>query len=211
MADVKENQVEEPPMDEILQTIRGVITGEDHRSSREAVKEPDTLTADEDDVLALTEDELIEEPFSDLAADNFDNDVAVEDTPLEDTVEEAIAPSVLDDIDAALGSNDNTNTATETKPLDTKNDISTKCDTTGSETASVTEDITSDASKEALKRLVESVPKEPTTRPSYTLEDLVLKAIQPHVSEWLDKNLPDIVTALVEKEIKRLVPNETNE
>lgn len=41
-----------------------------------------------------------------------------------------------------------------------------------------------------------------------TVEDLVVEMIKPQLSGWLDKNLPSIVRALVEKEIQRLIPED---
>lgn len=45
-----------------------------------------------------------------------------------------------------------------------------------------------------------------TKRPTaLTLEQLVAEMMRPLLKEWLDKNLPTLVTQLVEKELKRLV------
>lgn len=45
-------------------------------------------------------------------------------------------------------------------------------------------------------------------RSGITMEDLVIEAIKPYLSEWLDKNLPNVVKHLVEKELKKLIPND---
>ncbi|XVN42727.1 MAG: DUF2497 domain-containing protein [Candidatus Rickettsia vulgarisii] len=39
-----------------------------------------------------------------------------------------------------------------------------------------------------------------------TIEDLVVEIIKPQLSGWLDKNLPELVKELVEKEIQKLMP-----
>jgi hypothetical protein len=38
------------------------------------------------------------------------------------------------------------------------------------------------------------------------LEDVVMEILKPQLSEWLNKNLPEIVTAIVQKEIKKIIP-----
>lgn len=42
-----------------------------------------------------------------------------------------------------------------------------------------------------------------------TLEDLVVEMMRPQISKWLDDNLPSLVKNLIEKEIKKLVPDDT--
>ncbi len=44
----------------------------------------------------------------------------------------------------------------------------------------------------------------PAFRSGTTIEDLVIEALKPMLKEWLDGNLPAMVKALVEKEIRRL-------
>lgn len=41
-----------------------------------------------------------------------------------------------------------------------------------------------------------------------TMEELVAELIKPHLSEWLDENLPSIVKEVVEKEVKKLMPSD---
>ena len=41
-----------------------------------------------------------------------------------------------------------------------------------------------------------------------TMEDLVIEMMRPQLSKWLDENLPALVKQLVEKEIKRLMPDD---
>jgi cell pole-organizing protein PopZ len=50
---------------------------------------------------------------------------------------------------------------------------------------------------------VSSLPS-PAFRSGATVEDLVLEALKPMLKEWLDGNLPTLVSTLVEKEIRRL-------
>lgn len=70
------------------------------------------------------------------------------------------------------------------------------------------------ASRQAMKKLLSKIPKphihSPASRSGTTLEELVIEALQPYLAEWLDKNLPTLVHQIVEKEIKRLVPQEND-
>lgn len=67
-------------------------------------------------------------------------------------------------------------------------------------------------SMEKLKSLVEQLePKQnradsPSFRAGVTLEDLVMEAMKPEISKWLNDNLPQLVTSIVEKEIKKIIP-----
>ncbi len=49
-----------------------------------------------------------------------------------------------------------------------------------------------------------SAPAGLQLRSGLTVEDLVVEALKPLLKEWLDGNLPSLVSALVEKEIRRL-------
>lgn len=46
------------------------------------------------------------------------------------------------------------------------------------------------------------------TTKARTIEDLVVEMIRPQLSDWLDKNLPLLVKQLVEKEIRRMIPED---
>jgi cell pole-organizing protein PopZ len=39
------------------------------------------------------------------------------------------------------------------------------------------------------------------------IEDFVLEMLRPQIKTWLDQNLPNLVKEIVEKEIKRLIPD----
>lgn len=70
-------------------------------------------------------------------------------------------------------------------------------------------DATLSASIAALKALSHNPsPLAPHASPVFrsgsTVEDLVIEALKPMLKEWLDGNLPSMVKALVEKEIRRL-------
>lgn len=89
--------------------------------------------------------------------------------------------------------------------------------TQGDDTMSNTEQLISEQSahdaEAALKTLSEVVQKASAPkidsvafRNGDTVEDLVTTMMKPILKEWLDTNLPKLVQSIVEKEIKRLMP-----
>jgi hypothetical protein len=67
-------------------------------------------------------------------------------------------------------------------------------------------------SKETLKGLlrfaemgeIDALP----LRSGSTVEDIVIDLLKPQLKEWLNKNLPDIVSDIIQKEIKKLIPQD---
>ena len=45
-------------------------------------------------------------------------------------------------------------------------------------------------------------------RSGITLEELIIEMLKPQLSDWLNKNLPDIVNNIVQREIKKLIPKD---
>jgi cell pole-organizing protein PopZ len=45
-------------------------------------------------------------------------------------------------------------------------------------------------------------------RSGLTLEELIIELLKPQLSDWLNKNLPDIVNNIVQREIKKLIPKD---
>ncbi|MFY9589397.1 DUF2497 domain-containing protein [Rickettsia endosymbiont of Halotydeus destructor] len=48
---------------------------------------------------------------------------------------------------------------------------------------------------------------EAVTSPKNVLEELIIEMLRPELSKWLNENLPTLVKQLVEREIKKLIPN----
>jgi cell pole-organizing protein PopZ len=48
---------------------------------------------------------------------------------------------------------------------------------------------------------------EAATSPKNALEELIIEMLRPELSKWLNENLPVLVKQLVEREIKKLMPN----
>lgn len=252
---------EAPSMEEILQSIRGVISGDD-------VSEQEKNQEDED-VLELTE--MIED-----AEEGKASAVAATGENPEDS--NADGKSILDDIDAALDDKKEENAAAEEGGATPEGEESSADAAAGSEekgeqekepeamaepeaAAQETEDMKEEEAQEEdesslssagsddtleahpedaggsesgevktvkserliadavaresavpLKELVSGVHERhgnsPHTRGGTSLEDLVIEAMKPFLSEWLNKNLPGIVRKIVEKEVRHLVPKE---
>lgn len=178
---------EEPTMEEILASIRKIISEDDvpedkdeEKGEEEAdvvekpedpVEEPAQeedmdLEDDDDEVLELTEDmaeeEVVEEPEPELEAD------PEPEPELEPEVEMAI-----DDVDPASGEDELMSDETAQYSMDQFNVLSDLL-TTGYQGA------------------------------GNTLEDLVREMLKPMLKEWLDRNLPSIVERMIAKEIARL-------
>lgn len=45
-------------------------------------------------------------------------------------------------------------------------------------------------------------------RSGITLEELITELLKPQLSDWLNKNLPDIVNNIVQREIRKLIPKD---
>lgn len=232
-------------MKEILETIRGVISGEEGA--------PQQPVADNDDVLELTE--MVEEDGSittlkpeatklpitaegtapvttspaapaDVLA-NIDNalDAAAADlsssAPLEKPVTDIpkleptaipssnIHPSENDPVSSSATKEPSIPVGTPTNSMPEFHEQETSEEHTAKKQRLIS-DSTAKASAAALATLMHNLPKHRVDGPSFqsglTLEALVVEALKPELSTWLDKNLPALVTQLVEKEIKKILP-----
>lgn len=209
---IEETGVEALSMEEILQSIRGVISEEDP-------------SQDDSDILELTD--IIEE--SAVLPEGFD--AGVENFTEYHPVNQE--KSILDDIDAALDENPTNNVetteviyATSTNDNRTPNtdddyeqglEISTEnfIKDTSSQARNSTGLLDEQAiklSSVSLKEFVNTIQNKqvdsPHTRSGTSLEDIVIEAMKPFLADWLNKNLPIIVRKVVEKEVKRLIPKD---
>jgi cell pole-organizing protein PopZ len=192
---------DEASMEQILQTIRGVISGKE--------------TANQEDVLELTEVVKDDGSVVSIAGKETKKDVlqAIDETLAQNKPEaspkeekaEATAEKVVEvpKIEPQQKEEPKVEIKKEVKDLELV--ASPKTEQLLS-TESVVE------SYSALKNLINTVTKPTsdglTTRNGTTVEDLVVESMRPYLKEWLDKNLPSIVKNLVEKEIRKLVPTE---
>lgn len=183
---------EEPTMEEILASIRKIISeddvaeGEDADVTEEAEKpelepepEPELevdieLEDEEDAVLELTDEVVEEEPEPEPESEPEPDIETEPETEPEIEPEEVVDTDVaIDDVDPA--SDDDVLTSDEAANFSMGQfGVLSNLLTTGYQGA------------------------------GNTLEDLVREMLRPMLKEWLDKNLPPIVERMVAKEIARL-------
>jgi uncharacterized protein len=74
------------------------------------------------------------------------------------------------------------------------------------------DDTVAATSRQTLKNFMKMTEKNDIDtlklRSGGTVEDIIIELIKPQLSDWLNKNLPALVTSVVEKEIKKLVPKD---
>lgn len=65
-------------------------------------------------------------------------------------------------------------------------------------------------SREALKHFIRLAEKNEIDslplKNGTTVEDIIIDLLKPQLSDWLNKNLPGIVNNIVQREIKKLIP-----
>lgn len=187
-----QNEAEEPSIEEILASIRQIISDDDEEGveakdeakktepveTPSPVKEPEPDI--EDDVLELTDalddEEDIQVDFVDPAdpveeEDDF-SDAAEEDDGFYDEPEEPEqepAPRAFDPTPSSILS-DNAQAATMS----------------------------------SLSKLVGNVPLNRRGYDGITLEDIVRELLNPMLRDWMDDNLPPMVERIVQKELEKL-------
>lgn len=196
----------EPSMEEILASIRRIISENDEEGSPAA---PVGGIAPEDNVLELTQ----------MVAD--DGSVVSLKAPLdapadEDKAETEAEADLNDDIpplpaDGAAGEPDENSEVTMDDAQDDKIEFSSEeligqPKPTGIEEGlmSATAAGATAAAFAALARSSQSRDGGLSLGSGRTLEDLVQEMIRPMIKEWLDKNLPPMAERLVRKELERL-------
>jgi cell pole-organizing protein PopZ len=190
MSDDKGSASKDPSMDDILASIRKIISDDEARAQvgslrnansgeRPPVIPPAPPSPPRDDVLLLTE--IVEEPKS------MSNE---QPTPLRavQTVNPAEMPQPANEVPASLSAG------------------AVKADSlVGDGVAGVA----SSAFARLNQAVQDSVPPPAATHPGpsvggQTIEDLVKEMLRPMLKEWLDTNLPPMVERYVEREIARL-------
>lgn len=177
-------------MEEILQSIKRIITEDGEEGEGKETAE-ETAAEDEESILELTE---VVEEGSEVTEEGDDG------------------ANILDDIDAAL---DNEETPAEAAPEEA---AAAPAPAAAQGKGGLIDDDTAATSSQAMERLrsTAEAPKQADIQPiagktaafrnGNTVEDLVMEALTPMLSDWLNTNLPGIVERIVEQEIKRIAP-----
>lgn len=196
MADKKADQAtaEEPSIEEILESIRQIISDDDEdgddagdvimdvEPDKDEAGDVDLPKKDDDDAPADIEGDMTEQAVE-------DGDVL----ELRDVVEEGGAADIS--MDAAED---------DYEPADIEGDM-----TDDDDSRLISED-TEDAAVGAMAKLAENMFVEehraagmaPAGR--ITLEHITRELLRPMLKEWLDRRLPGLVEELVEREIKKI-------
>lgn len=181
---------QEPSIEEILASIRQIISDDDdvdQESKKKVVENPVRHKAD--DVLELTEDDLVEEdPMEVEMVDRDDSSLMEEDEEdeLEEEPQEEPEEPMVDDI-----INEIRTTPKQPTPRPVPSDI-----------------LSSGTQAAALSSITKLASKMPiNSSRSYdgvTLEDIVREMLHPMLREWMDDHLPPMVERIVQKELEKL-------
>lgn len=228
----QENTEQPQSMEEILQTIRGVIAGDEQNEDDEVLEltevvnddgSTSTIDAASDDVLNNIDKIISENNFNpSINADtsNFDSiEVTANENQTEPETEAKIEEELVvieEKINHELPANidvlEQIKEDLKDKPKAKKNMAPKKEPAPKAKRRSLISDESATKSSSELQKLVKSVSKSAvdhmSMRNGTTLEDIVIEAIKPYLSSWLDENLPIMVKSIVEKEIRKLIPNE---
>lgn len=213
----------EPTMEEILASIRKIISDDD-------VPTPEVSAEPSDD------GDTFDEVFADADNDDFDSllaedvlgDDVIDETIFaeEETIEEVMTPSVSKDAIPEPASFDEmisepreeksvepdfaepeavspppVDTFTEPEPIQaTESKEADMAATAKYEQTVLTEEKTADAAAGALGKLISKMD----FGGDNTIEGLVREMLKPMIKDWLDANLPGIVEEKVEAEVQRI-------
>ena len=185
MADEKE---EEPSIEEILDSIRQIISDDDEDGEAavaEAPEEPVPVPEPEPE----PEPEIVAEPEPAPAPQpEPEPDIALEDIEEEEDVLE-LTPEMQQPV--------------EEPPKATE---------TVAEEGSILSDEAKSAALASMAKLASSMPV--SRRPGYegvTVEDIVRELLNPVIREWADGHLQDVVEKVVQKEISKLASRALDE
>jgi hypothetical protein len=179
-----ENQSEEEPsIEEILASIRQIISDDDEEGGDDAPEEAveDPVRHESDDVLELTEDDLEEpeEPEPEAEPDDIEVDMVDRDSEPEPVIEEESLPEPEPEPER------------EAEPRPVPSDILSS----GTQAAALG----------SLSKLTSKMPIHSSrSYDGVTLEDIVRELLHPMLREWMDDNLPPMVERIVQKELEKL-------
>ena len=216
------NQAQEPSMEEILASIRRIISDEEPASAApeanaaEAEVEPDmgageAMSQDDLDKLFDSADDAdIEpeptpeptpepepEPIKAEAEDADDVFELTEDLAVEDDEMDMAAAMAMDDMDAGDVAFVDPEPTPEPEPAPTPK-------ATQARSAIDDDSLLSAGANQAVHSAFANLAGTILSNNSRTLEDLVKELLRPMLKEWLDDNLPSMVESMVRQEIERI-------
>ena len=198
---------QEPSMEEILASIRRIISDDDKEMEASAQENEDVPELKdelvEEEVEAMPEPELDPEPEPELSAEVIDNDDDDDDDDILDLTDmEAPDPEPLFEEQAYK----------EVEPEPVAPPVSPSPPPPSAPTPPAANLVSPPQAGEAsgsFERLTEKLNEDYSELPigngAVTLEGLTRELVRPMLKEWLDQHLPMTVERLVREEIERLV------
>jgi cell pole-organizing protein PopZ len=210
----------EPSMDEILSSIRKIIAEDEvEESPADAPAEPEAAAP------ALEDAEAEAEADDDILELTEDDEVAVEDEPATDIVDDAPAPAEpepaapemerdpfeleeppLEADQAAVPPPEAETGAAPAAPEERPEASADAAVMTSEMTEVLLDSGTATAASGALQRLSAAMsPGAALPEGDRTIEAFLADLVRPELKAWLDQHLPGLVERIVEREIKKLV------
>ncbi len=190
---------QEPSIEEILASIRQIISDDDDEEVKgedSAEKPLESPVHDKsDDVLELTEDDLIE--------DKVEEEPAVEEVaePEPEEEDDSVALQIemrdrLEEIRRESEEREASPEMVEEEPVMAENKPMP---------SDILSSSTQSAALDSLTKLTKRMPIERSrSYDGVTLEDIVRELLHPMLREWMDDNLPGMVERTVQKELEKL-------
>ena len=200
---------DEPSIEEILDSIRQIISEEDNESSMDDDSSVEDVSDTLDEPVPEPMESVEKEPLDQSAIDDIDFDapmaeesetvsVDVEEEPTEEEEEIIdLTEPVEEDIEVDL--TDSAEEETEPEPV--------TLEEAEPEVVATKEDdslLTNAAEKAAVSAITELVRKTAVEHNGITLEEIVRTELKPLLKDWLDKNLPTVIERLVQEELERV-------
>lgn len=193
------NPQQEPSMEEILASIRRIISEDDEpgANAAESSAEEESVVEESDQILELTE--IAEEPEEEPAA--APEEIAEE--PAEEAAEEDL--SIDDVLDEVSQEDELVLVEPKDEPVP---EVPTPPPAAPLIDSSLLATDTAAAAAGTLSGLVAAVDRahggSVLGDGNRTIEDLLKEVMRPMVKDWLDENLPGLTERLVRREIERL-------
>ena len=178
---------QEPSIEEILASICQIISDDDEDDKKEEkVEEPleNPVHETRDDVLELSEEEVLEEPEPEPEIEAEPEEEVAEDDEMEIELRDR-----LDEIRSASAE------PKEEPSMSSQKTVPSDILSTATQTAAL----------DSLTKLTKRMPIERSrSYDGVTLEDIVRELLHPMLREWMDENLPPMVERTVQKELEKL-------
>lgn len=178
--------VQEPTMEEILASIRRIVSDD----------EPEAVTVEDDNVLDLTSDMMDAAPAEGPPMEEASMDGSAMEMPMADASDIA----VMDDADMSAGDFGDAPMAMEPTPPAPANPAPTR----KPDESTTPSDLMSAGASKAVSSAFGNLNHLVMSQNARTLDEIVTEMMRPMLREWLDDNLPPLVEKLVKDEIQRI-------